>query len=268
MATSPEKIKIIQESLNKQFNLTLVVDGVMGKKTAAAMLLVPVIPAHWNPERRLVGCIQYFCTMEGFDAGAIDGYWGPQTEQGYEELRLKLNGGQVLPWRTDEGVGGEAEDNSSPWPLQTQDELVKFYGQVGTNQTVITTPYPLKIAWKTEKVITKFSCHEKVADSVKRVLTRVVDHYGNRIPLLGLDLWGGCLNVRKMRGGNKWSTHSWGIAIDWDPVRNSLKMGKDKAQFAKPEYDMWWKLWEDEGWVSLGRSKNYDFMHVQAARVK
>ena len=37
--------------------------------------------------------------------------------------------------------------------------------------------------------------------------------------------------------------------------------------FARPEYNMWWKLWEEEGWVSLERQRNFDWMHVQAARL-
>lgn len=28
-----------------------------------------------------------------------------------------------------------------------------------------------------------------------------------------------------------------------------------------------WKCWEEEGWVSLGRQRNYDRMHVQAAKL-
>jgi len=49
-------------------------------------------------------------------------------------------------------------------------------------------------------------------------------------------------------------------------ARNKLRWGKDKTQFAKPEYEQWWKFWEEEGWVSLGRLKNYDWMHAQSAR--
>jgi hypothetical protein len=70
-----------------------------------------------------------------------------------------------------------------------------------------------------------------------------------------------------MRGGTKWSTHSWGIAIDYDPERNRLNWGRDKASFAKPEYGDWWKIWEKEGWVSLGRTRNFDWMHIQAAKL-
>ncbi len=61
--------------------------------------------------------------------------------------------------------------------------------------------------------------------------------------------------------------HSWGIAVDYDPERNLVKWGRDRATFAKSEYDTWWKLWEEEGWVSLGRTRNFDWMHVQAAKL-
>lgn len=267
MKADKEMIKIIQRQLNRRQNQTLAADGDAGPKTMAALALVSTIPSTWEKERKLIGYIQYVCMLEGVDAGPVDGFWGPQTQYGYEQLKAKLREGRLPePWRDDEGIG--ATPTTESWPIQTQEELVKFYGAVGTNQAKVNVPYPLKIAWAPEKTINRFTCHEKVADSIFRILVRVQDHYGDQISNLGLDLWGGCLNVRKMRGGSKWSTHSWGIAIDWDPVRNQLRWGKDKANFAKSEYDMWWKLWEEEGWVSLGRARDYDWMHVQAARVK
>ena len=101
------------------------------------------------------------------------------------------------------------------------------------------------------------------------MLTKAKVHYGvSGLQSMGLDLWGGCLNVRKMRGGTKYSTHSWGIAMDWDPAHNQLRWDKNKALLAQPRYEMWWKFWEEEGWVSLGRARDYDWMHVQAAQIK
>ena len=103
---------------------------------------------------------------------------------------------------------------------------------------------------------------------MKAVLTKVLELYGiEEIQRLGLDVWSGCVNVRKMRGGTEWSMHSWGIAVDYDDTNNQLKWGRDKARFARPEYDKWWQCWEKEGWESLGRKKNYDWMHVQAAKI-
>ena len=46
-----------------------------------------------------------------------------------------------------------------------------------------------------------------------------------------------------------------------------LRMDSTEAEFAKPEYDKWWECWEDEGWTSLGRTRDFDWMHVQAAHL-
>jgi hypothetical protein len=263
-----DTIKFIQTELNNRYNLTLNVDGDAGEKTQIALMKVPSLPTEWDLDRKLIGFLQLVATLEGLNAGSIDGRLGPQTEQAYEDLRMKKRHGSDFvqpPWRKEEFLG----ENYGIWPLQNQSELNRFYGDVGTHQSKANSPYPLKLAWATDKIINSFTCHEKVKHSIERVLQKVLDHYGlAKIQQLGLDLWGGCLNVRDMRGGTTPSTHSWGIAIDWDPIRNKLKWKKEEANFAKSEYDFWWKCWEEEGWVSLGRTKNYDWMHVQACRVK
>ncbi|MCF8078467.1 MAG: hypothetical protein K9K88_04215 [Desulfobacterales bacterium] len=62
-----------------------------------------------------------------------------------------------------------------------------------------------------------------------------------------------------------------GIPEKWPKTRKAvafiLKWGRDRAHFARTEYDAWWRLWEEEGWVSLGRQRNFDWMHVQAAQL-
>ena len=68
-----------------------------------------------------------------------------------------------------------------------------------------------------------------------------------------------------MRGGSSWSIHSWGAAVDLDPDNNQLKWSKPKATFSKAEYGDFWKIVEAEGWISLGRERNFDWMHFQAA---
>lgn len=251
-----EVVKFVQTSFG------LIPDGIVGPMTLS-MLEMSAVPAEWSNERKVVGYFQMKAKENGFDPGLVDGYWGPQTQHAWDTM----TGVEPKEWRDDEGIGGIPSEDG--WPLQTQLELTRFYGNVGENQSKANSPYPLRIAWDKDKTINRFTCHEKVKDSIERVLQKVLDHYGlEKIQELGLDLWGGCLNVRAMRGGTKYSTHSWGMAIDWDPERNRLRWSKDKANFAKPEYDFWWSCWEEEGWVSLGRAKNYDWMHVQAAKVK
>jgi hypothetical protein len=153
------------------------------------------------------------------------------------------------------------------WPLQK--DVAKFFGEMGKNQVKLPLPFDMRIAWDKGTVIRSMSLHEKIAPAAGRVFARIADAYpdaGTRARL-GFDLFGGSLNVRKMRGGSAWSMHSWGIAIDFDPERNQLKWGRDRASLAKPECERFWQLWEEEGFVSLGRAQNRDWMHVQAARI-
>jgi hypothetical protein len=154
------------------------------------------------------------------------------------------------------------------WPKQDYNSMCAFYGPVGENQTRLVLPFTLKLAWDTSTSIKRITCHEKVAESLYKIFENTLKTYGEReLRKLRLDLFGGCLNVRKMRGGSSWSIHSWGAAVDLDPDRNTLRMTSKQASFAKPEYRDFWNIVEKEGWVSLGRVKNYDFMHFQAAKL-
>ena len=154
------------------------------------------------------------------------------------------------------------------WPKQNYASMVEFYGPVGENQTQIVLPYSLRLAWDTKAVVKKITCNKKVAESLYTIFEKTLKMYGEKeIRKLRLDLFGGCLNVRKMRGGTNWSIHSWGAAIDLDPDNNQLKWTSAKATLARPEYKPFWKIVQTEGWTSLGVSRNFDWMHFQAANL-
>lgn len=211
--------------------------------------------------------------------GRIDGIMGPRTLasiRGFQRISGLKQDGIVGPktiaelWPAPmpgrDAVEVEVPTANQTWPRQK--DVTSFYGNVGKNQVAIELPYPMWLAWDLRKSIHRMTLHEKVAPSAQRVFTRILDHYGKaKVEQLDLDVFGGSLAVRKMRGGSNWSMHSWGIAIDFDPVRNQLKWGRNLAVLANTEYDAFWKFWEDEGWISLGRAKNFDWMHVQASRL-
>ena len=152
------------------------------------------------------------------------------------------------------------------WP--TEAECEAFYGKKGENQTSLILPYPMILDWDKGTTVKRITCHEKVAEPLGRVFTRMLEKYGHQqITALGLDQFGGCLNVRLKRGSKKsWSIHSWGVAVDLDPDRNQLRENHTTARFARPEYDLFWSIVESEGAVSYGRAKDFDWMHFQFAR--
>jgi hypothetical protein len=269
MALLVEIIKMAQSILHEKGLAVGDIDGVAGKNTIAALDKIPELTKAWPPERKITGLIQLYAKSRGIDPGDIDGLWGIETQNAYDQLKHQLLFGHTEePWRPEE----TSYINPNYWPVQTPQALSDFYGPAketgNPNLISLTAPYPMVLAWDPSKVQTRITCHVKVKDSVNRVLTKVLDLYGiERIKELRLHYFGGCFNYRLMRGSTQLSTHSWGIALDFDPENNQLKWGRDQALFAKPDYVNWWECWENEGWVSLGRQRNYDWMHVQAAKL-
>ncbi|ANL87887.1 peptidoglycan-binding protein [Rhizobium phaseoli] len=218
----------------------------------------------------------------GFDPGQPDGRLGARTLKAIKAFQIE-NGlaadGRAGPItlaalfpnddsETEDAVAEISQPShaNSEWPRQVN--CMEFYGGVGLFQKKLALPFEMRLAWDKTVTIKSISVHQKVHDSAARVFSKIADKY-NKIERkqLGLDLFGGSLNVRKMRGGSSYSMHSWGIAIDFDPERNQLRWGRDKSRLAHSDADEFWRAWEQEGWISLGRSRDFDWMHVQAARL-
>ena len=261
-----KRIQFVQQHLNEKGLDAGPEDGILGPQTIDALNQVEGIPSEWSNRRKVIGFIQLLARERNIETGSIDGLWGPQTQFAFESLQHLIEHGEPPPtWRPED----LPDENPNGWPRQTpEEELIQFYGEVNTSQVSVELPYPHRLSWDKSQIVNRFTCHEKVRESLRRILDRVLDHYGlDEIQRLRLDLWGGCLNVRKMRGGQRYSLHSWGIAVDYDPDHNRLNWGRDRAAFAGPEYASWWQFWEEEGWTSLGRARNFDWMHVQAAKL-
>ena len=147
-------------------------------------------------------------------------------------------------------------------------QLMQKYGtpnETGVDYLVtISLPYPMRLSWDKSKIVTRLRCHKLIATQLTNIFNEILEFYGlAHIQRLGIDLYGGCFNFRKMRGGTDWSRHSWGVAIDLDPERNQLKATSKTARFAKMDYKPMIDIFYKHGFVSLGREKNYDWMHFE-----
>jgi len=235
--------------------------------------------------------LQSRLTAHRFPVGPIDGVIGEKTVAALKafqkargmEVTGKADGSTVAMLRTpsstvlpetkagipDRDVAPAKESflpSTTIWPRQA--ECMHYYGPVGQNQTQIEIPFDMVLAWDKGTRIRKMTLHQRVAPSALRVLQRVAGLYSAAERAnLGINLFGGSLNVRRMRGGSSYSMHSWGIAIDFDPERNQLKWGAPLARLSHQDAVPFWAEWEREGWLSLGRARDFDWMHVQAARL-
>lgn len=243
----------------------------------------------WPDARQKLAAMQIIARYDGIDVGTIDGRIGPQTRQALAiwDARKK-NGGlpdpKVENWRDDEKApkaeptheipapptGSQIDIPTKPpqaWP--TESRVPQFFGGVGTSQVTLHFPFPMRLAWDMDQRVNTASCHIKCRESFERIWSNTLAHYGiDEIRRLRLDLYGGLLNIRKKRGSaTAWSMHSWGIAQDVDPDHNQLNWGADKASLDNKPYDAFWGFVYAEGFISLGRERNFDFMHMQAAKL-
>jgi len=218
----------------------------------------------WSRSRRMIAAAQAVLKAQGFQPGLIDGYYGHNTREALNAFQHKLIRGRSEFIERKPVVPVAA---SSVWPRQAQ--MTSFYGPAGAPECTagkVDLPFPFIIAWNKSERIARFSCHRKVEAALTTIFRETYAHYGeNRMDALGLTLFGGCYNFRTMRAGSSLSTHAWGVAVDLDPERNQLRWGRDRAAFAKPDYDPFWAIVEAQGATSLGRVANMDWMHFQFA---
>jgi hypothetical protein len=144
--------------------------------------------------------------------------------------------------------------------------IIDTFGQPGeSNLVTMSLPYPMRLAWDLSTRVNKMRCHKLLKQSFDNTFIALQNYYGRAgLEELGIDIFGGCYNYRKMRGGSKLSLHSWGIAIDLHPEMNQLKWDDTRALFATPDYERMIEIFDEHGFDSLGRLKNYDWMHFQA----
>lgn len=277
-------VRAIQAALNARGHTpALAPDGIPGRKTmaavTAAMRSAPNVRSgwlNWSDARLLIAAEQIIYASLDIPVGPIDGLVGEQTRYARSVYAARQRGDAAAEtWRdTDAGSAETARLKAAPaagnpalaWP--TQREVPRFFGDVGKHQVTLEFPYPMRIAWEPSTTVVRTSCHAKVAPAMRRIFDNALRHYGHeQIMRLRLDMFGGCLNVRKMRGGSSWSMHSWGIAMDIDPDRNQLKFTRAQAQLDEPVYQPFWDFVYAEGAISLGIERNYDWMHFQFARL-
>lgn len=145
-----------------------------------------------------------------------------------------------------------------PWPLTREDNLSAFYGKPGdeSKHTRIDVA-GLGIAYD-GKPVSKITCHQKVAESLRCVLVEV-----NRIHPEVLAKYAGVYNNRLMRGGTKPSLHARAAAIDLDPDANGLHT--NWPQSATMPFAVM-IAFAREGWLSAGAFWGRDAMHFQATQ--
>lgn len=240
----------------------------------------------WSDDRVRTAVEQIIIvTATRYDLGTIDGLIGPRTTYALELYQNISRDKTLQPVAVTQPTivkPGSVPQSSFPTTFPRQKNVPAFYGPAGSAdaQALLSNlPFKLRMDGSLSKTasiplgspgaptpITRLRLHKTLHANFLSILNDIVNHYGlSQIASLGLDQFAGSYNYRPMRGGSNLSMHAYGIAVDFDAQRNTLHETARTARFARPEYKPFLDIFYDHGWISLGRERNFDWMHFQAA---
>lgn len=144
-------------------------------------------------------------------------------------------------------------------------EILRVYGNPLSSTfkenyiSSIELPFPLYGEWEGQPKLSRLLMHKLVIPSLYDALKEILELVGEeKLHEDGWDKLGDAWSVRKKKDGTQLSCHSWGIAIDLNPL---LAPWLKKSKQPKVIVD----AFEKRGWTWGGRWKNLDGMHFQAA---
>lgn len=120
--------------------------------------------------------------------------------------------------------------------------------------TPLKLPFQVPLSWDMEESIKKIKVHKFLLATFNKIFDEL-DNNSDRILITD---FGGAYNFRAKRGGSKYSTHSWGIAIDLNTSKNPMGLkGKQPKKLIE--------LFKDHGfkWGGDWQGRYKDPMHFQ-----
>jgi hypothetical protein len=168
-----------------------------------------------------------------------DGFWGPKSITACQKhLRALMPGDSNLPGTSQAALQG-------------------FYGSPGDESRLVNLDVQGLGVCYDGKPVRTIRCHERVADSLRRVLETIAA--GPHAAILAQ--YAGVYNNRPMRGGSLPSLHARGAAIDLDPATNRLSQSWPVSATMPLEV---MEAFAREGWLAAGAFWGRDAMHFQA----
>jgi hypothetical protein len=146
-----------------------------------------------------------------------------------------------------------------PWPTGDDSSVIARFGQPGNEANLVgANVRGLGLQYEGQPV-RNIRCHHLVADRLVAAIKEIAASPAAWI----LAEYAGCYNYRQMRGGTRYSKHAWGIAIDFAPSTNCLRLHWPRAANMPIEA---MEAFARQGWLSAGACWSRDAMHFEATR--
>ena len=161
---------------------------------------------------------------------SIDGHFGISTEKSVIKFQIssKINADGVVGLETARLLGLDFEYKAYPIPVPSSLNEIKstfgdpmLSGYWSTYCGFCSVPSELNHVFTYQRKDSEdhgFYCNKLLIIAFQNVYKSIVSEGLSE----HLKTFNGCYNVRNMRGRNKLSTHSWGIAVDHNAVENPL----------------------------------------------
>lgn len=125
----------------------------------------------------------------------------------------------------------------------------------------IIVPFKLRLSWDAKIEIDAFPIHRKIATVVVDIFEEILQYRDeNYLYDNGYNYFGGSFNYRPIRGGNRLSTHSWGISIDMNPQLAPYRKKDKNGRWINNQPQFITDAFLKRGFVTFP----WDGMHFQA----
>lgn len=138
--------------------------------------------------------------------------------------------------------------------MVTSQQALNKYGnpELQNNMVMWDVPTELEIGVIPKKIY----CNKDMVEPLKKAFKNLIDSgYVKE-----LKTWDGCFNIRKKRGLNSMSLHSWGIAVDVNAFENQL----NQEPKLSPGFV---KCFTDAGFNWGGTWTRKDSMHFELSKI-
>lgn len=182
-----------------------------------------------------------------------DGFWGPKSIAACQRHLRKM-----MP-------------QPHPWPRSSVSAITRFYGRHGDRGGYtpplkkIQVPYDMRLYSASGGRVRNIAVHAKIADAVLWAFEDllVIFPTARDRRAAGIDVFDGCYNPRRMRGGTSWSMHAWAIALDFNAAKNGNQTAWP-ARATMPLEVM--EVFARHGFMAAGAFWGRDAMHFQATQ--